>query len=271
MSNDPFVKNDMDVLSPPTLLAGITPYCIGSRIYCFKRIDSTNRAAKKLAVKRVPDGTLIIADYQTAGRGRLQRSWIAPPGSSLLCSVILYPRLSTDEIARITMVSSLAIVRAISDLCPIEPMIKWPNDVYIGQKKVCGILTEYEATDNLIRWVVIGIGINVNFDPTCYPAIANSATSLQQACGIPISRTALARRLIFHLDDLYRKLTYNGFPELRQCWKEHSCILHKNVIVTDGDTLLTGIASDVTENGHLILQHDDGYCREILCGDVSLR
>lgn len=260
-----------EIFSSSEILKGIKPSRIGKHIYCFKKVDSTNRVAKILAEQGIPDGTLIVADYQTAGRGRISRSWIAPPGSSILCSFILYPPIPVEKIIHITMISSLAALYAIADTTGIVAGIKWPNDLYIDQKKVSGILLECDTRENQIKWVVIGIGINVNFDPSIYRDICDIATSLSNECGTAVSRIELLRHLIFHFDDLYNRLLSTGFPELKTIWEQHSCILNKSVTVTEASTIVKGTVCGFTDSGHLILKDDMGQQQEILWGDVSLR
>lgn len=260
-----------EILSPSEILKGSEPSRIGRHIYYFKKIDSTNRVARIFAERGMPDGTLIVADHQTAGRGRHGRSWIAPPGSSILCSFILYPPVPVDRIVHITMLTSLAVLYAITDTTGIVTGIKWPNDLYIDGKKVSGILTEYDAVVDKVKWIVVGIGINVNFDPSTYQDIASIATSLSNECGSTVSRIELLQRLIIHLDSLYSRLLSTGFPELKSIWEKHSCILNKNVTVTEDSTILHGTVCGFTDSGHLILKDDIGQQQEILWGDVSLR
>jgi len=264
-------QHDEDYLSPDKILDGIAPQRIGQRLYCLKRVDSTNRIAKLLATRAVPDGTIVVADHQTAGRGRYDRSWIAPHGSSILCSVVLYPSVQANQSARITMLSSLAVCAAIREHCPLQPKIKWPNDIYIGTKKVCGILTEYNVDAEKVKWMVVGIGINVNFDTTCYPDISDIATSLYNEGGSLISRVSLLKSLIMNFDNLYLQFLLNGFPDLVRLWKQQSCILDKPVSVSDNVTTVHGIARDITSDGYLLIEDSHGTVHEIVCGDVSLR
>lgn len=261
---------DEPLLSPEAILNGIAPAVIGRQIHCFTEADSTNRIAKELALKSVPDGTLVIADYQTAGRGRLDRRWIAPAGTSLLCSLVLHPPLELHAAGRVVMTAAVAVCRAIADICPVEPGIKWPNDIYLNGKKVCGILSECAADGDRIAYAVVGIGINVNFDPGQMFEISAVATSLRAACGRPVSRLLLLQRLIIHLDALYCRLRDDGFPELTDLWRQSSCILGRPVTVTGDAVALSGIARDFTADGHLLLEDAAGELHTILCGDVSL-
>jgi len=271
LTNHKTYQYDEIDFSPKKILDGISPLRIGRRLYCFRRVDSTNRIAKLLATRAVPDGTIVVADHQTAGRGRYDRSWIAPHGSSILCSVVLYPNVQTYQSARITMLSSLAVCSAIREHCPLQPKIKWPNDIFIGTKKVCGILTEYNTDAEKIRWMVVGIGINVNFDTTCYPDISDIATSLYNECGFPVSRVALLQSLIMHFDNLYLQFLLNGFTDLVRLWKQQSCIIDKPVSVSDNMTTVHGIARDITSDGYLLIEDSHGMVHEIVCGDVSLK
>ncbi len=275
MLSPPYVnapeENPAQPLSAELIQAGLISELIGRKIYCFERIDSTNRAAKEYAHQGTPEGTVVLADMQTSGRGRLDRSWISPPGCNLYCSFILYPDLAPHAAARMTMLISLAVLRAIARVCAVEAFIKWPNDIYIQNRKVCGILSEFSSIGDRIAYVVVGTGINVNFDPDAYPAISATATSLRKACGHPVSRLKLAQSLFHEADKLYLQFSRSGMPDLHRLWKQHSLIINREVVLAaDENSCRRGIARDFTENGHLILEDAQGMLHEVLCGDVSL-
>ncbi|MCX6009508.1 MAG: biotin--[acetyl-CoA-carboxylase] ligase, partial [Chloroflexi bacterium] len=156
---------------------------VGRQLYYYNRLSTTMETAKELAKKGTAEGTVIIADTQTAGRGRLGRAWLSPEGS-LAMSLILKPSL--DNLPQLVMIASLAVVRTIKKVAGIEAQIKWPNDILIKGKKICGILIENEVKGDRVNFAIIGIGINVNFDPLSFPEISDIATSLSHELGTKI-------------------------------------------------------------------------------------
>lgn len=260
-----------DRLVPSRIKDCITTSVVARNILYFQSIDSTNRIAGEYARQGCSDGTLVIAEEQTAGRGRFSRTWISPARSSILCSLIFYPSITTASLFKMTMLASIAVVRAIHALCNIDSFIKWPNDVYVNGKKVCGILTEFESDHDILKYVVVGIGINVNQDMIACPEINTIAVSLKEACGKIISRLALLKELLEEIDRLYRDFLKTGGTGLRSEWMKHSGIMNRHVLITDVDTVTSGIVKDITDDGHLMLEDEQGSTHEILCGDVSLQ
>ncbi len=265
------LKEVPDRLYPELVQNGLATDRVGRGIYYYQSIDSTNRVAKDLAVQGVADGALVVAEEQTRGKGRMDRTWISPGGENILCSLILYPALQTAAIFRLTMLASVAVVHAIQNVCGIEARIKWPNDVYIGNKKVCGVLTEFLADHDVVRYVVIGIGLNVNLSPAGIPEIKDIATSLGDAAGRTVSRTELLQELLRQVDVRYGRLSAGSGDELRREWEEHSLILDKEVTIVSGEESRSGIARGITADGHLVLEEPGGKRCEIVCGDLSLR
>lgn len=221
--------------------------------------------AKKIAEQRTTEGAVVITDKQTAARGRLGRSWFSPEGS-LAMSIILQPSL--DNLSQLVMISSLAVVRAISQVTGIESLIKWPNDVLINGKKVCGILIESVIKGERLDYAIIGIGINVNFDPSDFPEIAKIATSLSCQSATEISKTRLISVLLFELEHLYLE-AQAGAPLYRD-WQEKLETLGKWIQVKSGETVEQGIAEATTEKGNLILRRSDSSLIEIASGDVTV-
>jgi BirA family biotin operon repressor/biotin-[acetyl-CoA-carboxylase] ligase len=260
-----------DRLMPPVLQQGLATARAGREIRYFPRIDSTNRIARDLASRGAPDGTLVIAEEQTGGRGRMDRTWVSSPYRSILCSTIWYPGISPAALFRLTMLASVAVVRAVDAVCHIAAHIKWPNDVYIGSRKVCGVLTEFEADGDRVRYAVVGMGINVNEDFTGSPELAGIATSLKTECGRTVSRRELLQQLLVELDQGYDLLLQGGSAELKARWEEHCMILDRQVSIISGHDRIDGIARGITDDGHLLLEDVRGALQEIISGDVSLR
>src|SRR4030065_196749 len=173
---------------------------VGRRLYYYHQLATTMKTAKELAKKGTAEGTVIIADTQTAGKGRMGRAWPSPEGS-LAMSLILKPSL--DNLPQLVMIASLAVVRTIKKVAGLETQIKWPNDILIKGKKVCGILIENEVKGDGVNFAIIGIGINVNFDPLDFPEIADIATSLSHELGAEVSKVKLISTLLFELEQLY--------------------------------------------------------------------
>jgi len=238
---------------------------VGQQLYYYHRVATTMEAAKELAKKGTAEGTVVIADTQTAGRGRLSRAWLSPEGS-LAMSLILKPSL--DNLPQLVMIASLAVVRAIKKVAGLKTQIKWPNDVLIKGKKVCGILMENEIKGERVNFAIIGIGINVNFDPSAFPEISDIATSLSHELGAEVSKVELTIALLSELEQLYLE-AQAGAPIYRE-WQENMEMLGTWVQVKTGETVEQGKAETVTQNGNLILRRADDSLAEIVAGDVTV-
>ena len=232
-------------------------------------MDEAWRLIEQNPPAEVRDGTLLVADEQASGRGRLQRAWWAPPASSLLLSLIFRPTLAPHQAQRITMICSLAVCEAIAEQSGLNPQIKWPNDVLIGKAKVCGILTELDVLGTRLSHVIVGIGINVNVDFRAAPPLMSPATSLLAETGHAISRLDLLVALLASLERRYSALQ-NG-QSFHQEWASHMATLGERVEVASGSEHWTGMAVGVDPDGALLLRMDDGTTRRILAGDVTLR
>ncbi len=257
-------------LYPVFIRDALAAVWIARHIHYFPRIDSTNRFAKTLAAQGAADGTLVLAEEQTAGRGRMDRIWVSPAFSSILCSIIFFPQLPTAALFRLTMIAAVAIVNAIKRVCGVTASIKWPNDIYLSGKKLCGILTEFSADPQSVQYAVIGIGLNVNNDFSDHPELNNTATSLRLELGTMVSRFALLVAILEELDGQYHLLNTGGTEIIRRTWEQHALICGKRVRISSGDSSMNGIALGINDNGHLMLVDESGFRRDIVCGDVSL-
>jgi len=224
--------------------------------------SSTNDIAVREAQAGALEGTIVIAGTQTAGKGRLGRVWTSPEGV-LAFSIILRPSL--DRVSSLIMVSSLAVLHTIKQITGIQAEIKWPNDVLIRGKKVSGTLIENGWRGNIPEYAVVGIGLNVNFNPDNYPEITGTATSLSRETGKFIPVREVTKQLIIELDQYY--FQESVFEE----WKANLVTLGKTIRVTSGKTVYSGIAQSVDEHGSLILRQPDGTIVTINVGDVTLR
>lgn len=243
---------------------------VGRKCLFFREIGSTSDAARQLGLEGAEEGTLVLADHQTAGRGRLGRRWDAPPGSSLLLSLIFRPPLAPDQVQRLTMVCGLAVVDAVATTTGLQAGLKWPNDVLVGGGKVGGILSEVELRGERVDFAVVGIGLNVNLKPGQLPeGLAVPASSLSSELGRPVDRLALLRALLQAVEQRYLALCQGASPH--QEWAQRLTTLGQTVIVSLGEERLEGVAEGVAASGALLLRLADGQQRIILAGDVSLR
>lgn len=257
----------MDRFSIPDLKAAVAGKLMGRRLLYLARTTSTNEVAKGLARRRAPEGTVVLAEEQTAGKGRLGRSWAAPAGSSLLLSVILRPTLS--RLPQLTMMASLAAARAVEGATGLPVRLKWPNDVLIRGKKVGGILIEAELAGQRPRFAVVGMGLNVNFDVGAVPGIPETATSLSLELGRDFPRQDLLLALLEELETAYQGLKA-GAP-IQEEWRERLETLGRWVRVTGKGPPEEGRAEDVDDQGRLLLRLADGSLLALSEGDVSLR
>lgn len=254
-------------LSADAITADLTTKFIGQNIIHLPTVTSTMDIARREAKKRAAEGTLIIADAQTMGRGRLKRVWLSPPGSSIAMSLILYPE--TKMLPFLIMIASLAVIRCLKKVTGLDAEIKWPNDVLIKGKKVCGILIENQLRANKTTYSIIGIGINVNLRVTDFPDIAGAATSLSEELGSYVSRLNVIRQLLIEIEALYRALSQEN--TIYQEWRDNLVTLGKRVRVTSEKTIHEGVAESVFPDGSLLLRYPDGTSTRIVASDVTLR
>jgi len=266
------LKSSPDLMLPSELRYKLETKAFGRAIHYFKEIESTNTKAKELAYAGASEGTLVIAERQTGGRGRREREWFSPYGG-ICFSLILRPQISPLEISRITLLAGVSAVQAIEKISGFESEIKWPNDVLVNGKKVVGILTEMETEADTIHFVVLGIGINANIEAADFPqGLRESATSLRIILGKKVDRRQLAGYLLKKLEDNYNQLENNNFSDILRSWKRSSAILGFRVRVETVGRAIEGKAVDVNDQGALIVETDSGATETIWSGDVvSLR
>jgi len=260
-----------DILLPQEIQNGLLTNYIGQHIYYFPKLDSTNIFAKEkasLGIKGVSEGTVIIAEEQSTGKGRLGRKWFSPKGGIWL-SIILFPRLLPSYIPRITLVTAVAVMKAIEICTQIKTQIKWPNDILVNEKKVCGILTEMNAELDLINWVVVGVGINANIDYQNFPRdIQQKTTSLKEIGKKEISRVRLVQIFFKEFEKYYEILKRKEFSFILREWKIYSHTLGKKIKIDIGDQIISGEVIDINEIGALILKKKDGKLVEIFSGTI---
>lgn len=239
---------------------------IGKKVITYPSLSSTNDIAKRQAKKGVREGTVVVAEEQTAGRGRLKRAWLSPKGSIAL-SIILHP--TPAQLPSLIMVASLAVASCIEKISGLKTQIKWPNDVLVNGKKVCGILVESDVRGSAVDYAVIGIGINVNLKPADFPEIAATATSLSNEMGREIQQPEMIRCLLVEVENLYLAVA-EGDMVFRQ-WRNRLVTLGKEVELISDKASYKGVAESVASDGSLLLRQPDGQLMKVVAGDVNLR
>lgn len=240
---------------------------VGQNILYYPVTSSTMDVAKRAVREGAEEGTIVIADHQTAGRGRFGRRWWAPAESSILLSIILHPDL--EQLPRLNMAAALAVVHSIEKVTGLRPVIKWPNDVLIEGKKVSGALIESDVRDETVNSAILGIGLNVNLDPSSIPEISETATSLREVLKEEVSRLEMLRSLLGEFEELYSALR-QGEP-IDKLWRHRLETLGKRVTVRWGEMVEEGYAESVDDEGNLLLRRPDGSLVTIVAGDVTLQ
>ena len=242
---------------------------IGRKITVLDQTTSTNDEIEKAAINGHDEGLVVFAESQTRGRGRMGRRWSSHAGKGLWFSVLLRPNLTPGECTQLTAATATALTRAIRDKTYITPEIKWPNDLMIHGKKVSGILTEMSAELDSVRFVIVGIGINVNQTTSEFPPeIESSSTSLKLATGANISRTDLAIEILRELDRDYSRIVSGKFSSVADEWASNCSTLGKQVEINIGQRRFTGQAEALDEAGSLLIRTEHGRVERITSGDV---
>lgn len=240
---------------------------IGHRIIYLPTVTSTMDIARQEAERGAEEGTVVVAETQTGGRARFGRQWLSSPGQNLAFSVLLYP--SRRVCSRLSVVSPVAVLRAIRQVTGLSATLKWPNDVRLAEKKVCGILIETTIENSEVRSAILGIGINVNYNPAEEPQADFTATSLAAEVGKPIPRDELLQAVLANLGLAYTHL--KGWDQVWYDWRSSLETLGRQVQVRWGEKIEEGVAEDVDSEGNLLLRHLDGTLITLAAGEVSLQ
>jgi BirA family biotin operon repressor/biotin-[acetyl-CoA-carboxylase] ligase len=248
---------------------GLTTNRLGKKIHYFTELDSTNSHARRLAEQGVQEGEVVIAESQTQGRGRLGRPWVSPPYVNLYLSVILRPKLPPIDAPQITLMAAVALAEALAAFIPVFPAIKWPNDILAGGKKLAGVLTESACHGEQIDFVILGIGVNINYRVESMPdAIQKRATSMISFTGTNVSRESVVRRLIQDLDRCYGELEEMGFQTVAPRWEARFELRGKKVRVEMTDRIIIGTARGIDRDGALLVEDGRGEVQRVVAGDV---
>jgi BirA family biotin operon repressor/biotin-[acetyl-CoA-carboxylase] ligase len=255
--------------SKQELLDGLRTKIVGRRLFVFDEIDSTNTCAKALADTGMEDGTVIIADHQNAGRGRLGRAWLSDPGSNLLFSVILRPKIKQPHIGLLPLFAAAGVAAATEDATDKKVECKWPNDLLLAGRKFCGILLESLIAEESLDYAVVGIGLNVN-QKAFNDDLKNRATSLLNETGCEYDRRLIFQQTLKSLDALYGSVRKDDFSAALREWNLRARMFGQSVSLAQGDQVFTGIARHIADDGGLVLETPAGN-RTFYAGDVTIK
>jgi BirA family transcriptional regulator, biotin operon repressor / biotin---[acetyl-CoA-carboxylase] ligase len=273
-----------NILNEYEINCGLNTKVLGKDLRYFGQLDSTNNYAKKIANEGCPDGTVVVAACQTAGKGRLGREWNSMSDKGVWFSVVLRPKLAPGEVQVVTLAASVSVASSIERVTGIKAGIKWPNDIIIRGKKVCGILTEMSSEIDRINYLVIGIGINVNHSIEDFPEeLKDTATSLRISVNrdnslddysnseAKFDRSELIREVLHDLEEVFKAISCENTAGILDKWRDYSVTLNRNVRIYYKDSEYKGVARDITPDGRLVVECSDGVVRKVVSGEVSVR
>ncbi|WP_053955578.1 biotin--[acetyl-CoA-carboxylase] ligase [Inediibacterium massiliense] len=262
-----------DILDGDILEIEIKNKLIGKKVFHFEEVDSTNTIAKKMASEGAEEGTIVIAEEQTVGRGRLGRSWVSPKKKGIWMSIILRPSIDPMEASKVTQIAAAAVAKGLMNITHGFVGIKWPNDIIIHNKKVCGILTEMSAELNSMNYMIVGIGMNVNMTNEEFPKeIQNKATSIREFIGKEVSRKEIVKEVLYAFEDLYLDFIQNkNIKKSIDLCKNYSVTLGKEVKIKSQHEEIIAYAIDLTHDGQLMIRKNTGEMETVLSGEVSVR
>ncbi len=264
------------VRSPDRLLdidveIGLQTAIIGRKVASFDSVSSTIDVAGALAAGGAEEGTVVVAESQTGGRGRLGRPWSSPAGTGIWCSILLRPAIPPRDAPILTLMTAVAVASTLQKDYRIDARIKWPNDVIVDDRKMCGVLTELVAEQDAVKYVIVSFGLNVNQTRSDFPAdLADIATSMRIITGKKQDRPEVFRNVLRELDSRYAGFMNDGGRDILARWRELTCTLGRMVSVRLRDELVQGIARDLADDGSLLVEGADGSLRQISYGDVTI-
>jgi BirA family transcriptional regulator, biotin operon repressor / biotin---[acetyl-CoA-carboxylase] ligase len=257
-------------LSLTELLPKLTTRTFGRNLKLMDEVMSTQDELRKLAEEGAPEGTLVIAELQTKGRGRMGRSWHSPSGKGIWMSLLLRPQVPLQLTPQLTLLAAVALCRAIGRVVPIEIGIKWPNDLLVDGRKISGILLESAAEDERLRYIVVGTGISANLDEQDYPEeLREKAVSLKMAAGHPVNREELIAAILDEFEKLYLFYQESGFAPIRALWEAHAVTLHKPAVLNTPQGRVEGIPVGLDDSGGLLVRLADDSIRSVYSAEVG--
>jgi len=261
-----------DLLNVDEIKALLDTRTIGGRLECLDETVSTNSDAFRLAEQGAIEGTVVLAETQSGGKGRMGRVWSSPRGVNLYASIVLRPPVKPYEAAQLTFISAVAVARAIEALTEIRPQIKWPNDVLIAGSKVAGLLNEMNSETDCVNFVILGVGVNLNMTRDQFPEdLRHPATSLLLEQLTPVSRNRFAAAMINELDRLYTEFLEHGFGPVRQEWQQRCNARGRELQVSDGgEVLMHGVFAGIDGDGALLVETAPGIIERVISGDVRV-
>ncbi len=258
-------------LTEENILAEIKGSWAGKRVKVFSETDSTNTQCRKLAVEGWPEGTLVVSEYQRAGKGRRGRAWVSPAGTGIWMSLLLRPELPPQKVSMVTLIAAMAVEKGIRLETGLDSQIKWPNDLVIGQKKICGILTEMQTQKEAAEHVVVGMGINANIRE--FPEeVRDSATSLYQVKGEETDRERLIGGVMAAFEEYWRIFLETGdLRALKEEYNEKLINRERQVQILEPEGGYTGLCRGIGPEGELLVVLPDGQVKAVFSGEVSVR
>jgi len=261
-----------DLLTPSEIKPILKTKWMGRTVHHFHSLDSTNSKAYQFALNGAEEGEVVIAESQEKGRGRLGRQWFSPHFLNLYLSVILRPKIPPHQASLITLMAAIATADAIQKFLGLLPLIKWPNDILLRNRKVAGLLNEIHSEMDRIHFVILGIGVNLNIDEKMFSKeIRKAATSLKMETGRTVSRKAFLQFLLQELERWYSIFLKEGGAAILKAWRDRAQIKGRRVKVTSFGETLAGVAIDVDSDGALILETEDGKRKRVVAGDIQYK
>ncbi len=260
-----------DLITYSEMKSVLTAKWAGAKLYYFDTLDSTNTKAKKLAEEGAPHGTLVIANQQSSGKGRRGRTWESPANTGIWMTLVLKPDMNPTNASMMTLVMALAVAKACNEITNVRCSIKWPNDIVLNNKKICGILTEMSAEMDCINHIVIGVGINANMDE--FPdELKEKATSIKMEKGAKIKRAQLINKVMMHFEEEYELFMRNEELTLQTATYNDLLVNKgKEVVVLEPSNQYNGIAHGINQKGELLVEKVDGQVIQVYAGEVSVR
>lgn len=261
-----------DRITPTDIQLGLETKKFGREVFYQEETGSTQTIANELILNGAPEGTIVVAERQVNGRGRLQRNWVTSDGKAIAMSIILRPAIPPRIAPQLTLLTAVAVASAIEKVTGLQPNIKWPNDILINKKKVCGVLTEMQGDADCIKSVIIGIGMNVNQVEEDYPLeLLDIATSLRIEKGEAFLRAKIIQEILAELEKYYDLFLEKGFAPIKLLWESYAISLGKQITATTLTEVIKGNAIGLTEDGQLLIEDLTGEVHTIYSADISFQ